>query len=613
MALTPLALENAAVLRALASPSSAALTFSAFAAEQGRDTSNLRKTLQKLEEQGMARRDEAAGCGWMAEPDALTALDRLEGLNAPVSAAAPIRWPHDQLVPDPTQPRKAFDPDALADLARSIAGAGDVLTPLLVLPADASGARTIKAGERRWRAVELLMSFAVEGCVLPPALDPMLGGGLPIREVQPSAGDTAWIALTENGNREPLNPIEDGEALLALMTERGWSAREAAHQLGRVGKTTGQPGAGSDGVKTVQERVKVAREASPEDKARFLTDPDFTWKDLLATVQTAKAAFHALDPEVVFDIEAMDWSLKGLAAHITLARDPAGGWRHGYHYQVSSSGGGASPGYTDGGTGGAATRAEAFALASVSLRQRAAQFTSPGDLPRGVRLLQWLDALGDGTRDPADVPARKPTTWDAEAHRIREGLGGASAPAKAKAAPDRAEEVREREALRGIEPISDAAEDAAPTPDMFEEDPVPPYLRRLAGGEAAGAPAPAPVPEAPSGVATADDEDGRTLDDILGPLTLMNIVEAADPATGPAFLSGLFDRVGFRPPFTASQKAEEEGVVFDGAGRCVLVCDAHGDEPGPMAHAQAIVTAAALNAALGLTVDLAADQPEATA
>lgn len=613
MALTPLALENADVLRRLDDPDYRDLTFMNFAQLLGRDASNLRKTLHRLHAEGMVLRE---GDGpWMPDPDALAALDRLDGTTTPASytaadPSAPARWPHAALVPDPLQPRKAFDPDALADLARSIAAAGDVLTPLLVLPPDASGARTIKAGERRWRAVELLMNFAVEGCVLPPALDPLTGGGLPIRQIAPQAADTAWIALTENGNREPLNPIEDGEALLALMQARGWSARQAAHELGRVGKSTGQPGAGADGVKTVQERVKVAREATPADKARFLTDPDFTWKDLLATVQAAKAEpaaeaapdrrpgdFVLLTPEITYDLEAMGWGLKGLEARIELARDPEGGWRYGYRLQHGQYGhASASPGYRVGEGSAKWSRIRAFATVETTLRNRAADWQG-SQLPLGVRLLQWLTALGDGTADPADIPPRKPTTWDAEAARIRAGEGGATAPAQRK------------------EPIRQEAAE----PALFEEDAIPPYLQRLAGGITAADvdhldTSRAFRPDAAEAQAEDPAHPGegrdRTVEDILGPLTLMQITmaldpQAPDPGLGRQFLSGLFARVGFQPPFTASQDPDEAGVVFDGAGRCVLVCDANGDATHPMATAQAIVTAAALNAAVGLTVDVA--------
>lgn len=717
MSLTPLALENAAVLRRLARPDAADLTFAALADALGRDTSNLRKTLQKLEADGAAHRL-TTGCGWRAAPDALAALDRLDGLAGP--DAAPLRWPLDQLVADPTQPRKAFDEDALLDLARSIASAEDVLVPLLVLPPDASGARTIKAGERRWRACRLLAQGLVDDCALPPALDPNLGGGLPIREIAPEAGDAAWIALTENGNRVDLNPIEDGEALLALMTARGWSAREAAHRLGRVGKSTGQPGAGSDGVKTVQERVKVAREATPENKARFVADPDFTWKDLLATVQAARPEgafaprdYFRLDPEVEYDIDAMPgWAMKGLTARISLARSPAGGWAYGYRYQDNESG--ASTGLSavaDEHTG-LATRAEAFARAAGVIRGSA---SGAGQSQRAtvlrVRALEWLAALGDGTVDPADIPARRPTVREQEADRIARGEGGASAPARRAAEPavvDAPSETR-RQTYTPCEAMVVALAEVchvhilagrgdtaflpwAPTHqywlDGYLGDAIAADLIRIVHGAAhppqamltdagiaalitaiaertggevdtwpmdadgswslmrlvyrtfstpgalaesehnfltpwlnlptaeqqvdiidPGGCAP-PVGAAPIAPVAHDDvEDDRTLEDILGPLTLLNIVEAADPANGPAFLSGLFARVGFQPPFVAGMARDEEGVVHDARGRVVLTCDQHGDETHDMALAQAIVVAAALNAAVGLSVDVTPAEP----
>lgn len=102
-----------------------------------------------------------------------------------------------------------------------------------------------------------------------------------------------------------------------------------------------------------------------------------------------------------------------------------------------------------------------------------------------------------------------------------------------------------------------------------------------------------------------DVEDERTVVDILGADALREIVFAADPGdAGRAFLSGLFDRVGFKGPFVASQREVEEGLIHDAVGRCVLTCDVEGDETAAMAHAQAIVVAAALNAVLGLAVDL---------
>lgn len=61
--------------------------------------------------------------------------------------------PIDKVVPDPDQPRKAFEPAPLAELAQSIAQDG-ILHPLLVMPADPEGLFRLIAGERRWRAAQ---------------------------------------------------------------------------------------------------------------------------------------------------------------------------------------------------------------------------------------------------------------------------------------------------------------------------------------------------------------------------------------------------------------------------------------------------------------------------
>ena len=57
-----------------------------------------------------------------------------------------------ELEPNRDQPRKEFDPAALAELADSIAAVG-VIQPLIVRPI-AGGGYQIVAGERRWRAAQ---------------------------------------------------------------------------------------------------------------------------------------------------------------------------------------------------------------------------------------------------------------------------------------------------------------------------------------------------------------------------------------------------------------------------------------------------------------------------
>ena len=55
----------------------------------------------------------------------------------------------DLLKPNPSQPRKHFEQDALEELAESIRENG-VIQPLIVR--EANGGFEIVAGERRWRA-----------------------------------------------------------------------------------------------------------------------------------------------------------------------------------------------------------------------------------------------------------------------------------------------------------------------------------------------------------------------------------------------------------------------------------------------------------------------------
>src|SRR5579862_72065 len=59
----------------------------------------------------------------------------------------------DAITPNPFQPRKQFDPDALAELQSSIAEYG-VLVPIIVR--KRAGGYELIAGERRWRACAAL-------------------------------------------------------------------------------------------------------------------------------------------------------------------------------------------------------------------------------------------------------------------------------------------------------------------------------------------------------------------------------------------------------------------------------------------------------------------------
>ena len=99
----------------------------------------------------------------------------------------------------PQQPRRYFDPDALKELVNSIEQHG-ILQPLLVRPLS-SGGYELVAGERRYRAA------TESGLAEVPAV---------IREL--SNSDALTLALIENLQREDLNPVEETEGILQLLS-----------------------------------------------------------------------------------------------------------------------------------------------------------------------------------------------------------------------------------------------------------------------------------------------------------------------------------------------------------------------------------------------------------
>ena len=115
--------------------------------------------------------------------------------------------------PNPDQPRRVFEKEALETLAESIRQSG-VLQPLLVTP---EGARyRIVAGERRFRAARMAGLQTVP-CV--------------VREMDER--ERMEAALIENLQREDLNPIEEANGIRALMDECGYTQETAAQRVGR--------------------------------------------------------------------------------------------------------------------------------------------------------------------------------------------------------------------------------------------------------------------------------------------------------------------------------------------------------------------------------------------
>jgi ParB family chromosome partitioning protein len=125
--------------------------------------------------------------------------------------------PLGSLVPNPRQPRRDFDDEALSGLADSIKTQG-VLQPVLVRPVAGSKPPRyeIVAGERRWRASKLA------GLIEVPVV---------IREL--SDQETLAVALIENLQREDLNPMEEALGISELKEEFGLSQEELSKTLGK--------------------------------------------------------------------------------------------------------------------------------------------------------------------------------------------------------------------------------------------------------------------------------------------------------------------------------------------------------------------------------------------
>lgn len=111
------------------------------------------------------------------------------------------------------QPRKNFDAEELQNLALSIAQYG-IIQPITVR--KVGDMYRIIAGERRWRAARMAGLSEI-----------------PVVIMDADEQKSAEMALVENIQRENLNPIEEAEAIEALMDEFGLTQDEASKRIGR--------------------------------------------------------------------------------------------------------------------------------------------------------------------------------------------------------------------------------------------------------------------------------------------------------------------------------------------------------------------------------------------
>jgi ParB family chromosome partitioning protein len=122
--------------------------------------------------------------------------------------------PLHKIEPNPLQPRREFDPEALQTLADSIAAHG-LIQPLSVREMP-NGYYQIIAGERRWRAARMANLDEV-----------------PVLVLDADDRTVMELALVENLQREDLNPMEEAAGFQTLMDEYGLTQETIAERVGR--------------------------------------------------------------------------------------------------------------------------------------------------------------------------------------------------------------------------------------------------------------------------------------------------------------------------------------------------------------------------------------------
>ena len=157
----------------------------------------------------------------MLVDDGFSVLDTdcgIIGDRQAVNEVKVVKVPIELIFPNPYQPRKTFDDDALKELSESIAQYG-VLQPLLVAPAE-NGKYLLIAGERRLRASRMAKLQEV-----------------PVIISEYTSQQIAEIALIENLQREDLHYLEEAEGYEQLMEQFHLTQEAMAARVGKKQST----------------------------------------------------------------------------------------------------------------------------------------------------------------------------------------------------------------------------------------------------------------------------------------------------------------------------------------------------------------------------------------
>jgi len=163
---------------------------------------------------GEADASAATRAGGTPEQRATTLTEDGAADAQPIAGAYFEEVPTGAITPNPRQPRRTFDEEALDELASSIREVG-LLQPVVVRQVM-PGRYELIMGERRWRASQRA------DLKLIPAI---------VRETADT--DLLRDALIENLHRQQLDPLEEAAAYQQLLDDFGATHEQLARKIGR--------------------------------------------------------------------------------------------------------------------------------------------------------------------------------------------------------------------------------------------------------------------------------------------------------------------------------------------------------------------------------------------
>ena len=260
----------------------------------GRNAHNMKRDLGRLEESGLV--DLTAGKeSPVLTPIAVAGLAAIDNLTATPSAGAAQKpgedysavFAHKDFTPNPDQPRKRFNPEAVSQRRASIVRDG-LLQNLLARPnpdrspdgSDAAPALQIVSGETRWRAIgeaieagELPADFAIKTDVRHLTDEQVLS-----------------IGLVENMQRSDLSPLEEARAFAELIDKHGRTTAEIAETV-------------SKSQRFVQIRLSLLT-LTPEEQAK-LESEEIGFKEALRIIQARPKPLDLTSAEALILAEVL--------------------------------------------------------------------------------------------------------------------------------------------------------------------------------------------------------------------------------------------------------------------------------------------------------------------